>query len=89
MSWKLILWIIVGYLAIRFVFRFLLPLFVVSKRMRQQVKQFHNAMNNAQQQQQAAQNNQHSFQPGANSAAPKPTPPKEKAGDYIDFEEVK
>ncbi|QEC41585.1 DUF4834 family protein [Pseudobacter ginsenosidimutans] len=85
MSWKLILWIIVGYLAIRFVFRFLLPLFVVSKRMRQQVKEFHNAMNTAQQQQQAAQNN---YQSGSTSA-PTPNPPKEKAGDYIDFEEVK
>lgn len=88
MSWKFILWIIVGYLAIRFVFRFLLPLFVVSKRMRQQVKEFHNAMNTAQQQQQAAQNNQNNYQSGA-SSAPGPNPPKEKAGDYIDFEEVK
>ncbi|WP_127133092.1 DUF4834 family protein [Pseudoflavitalea rhizosphaerae] len=88
MSWKLILWIIVGYLAIRFVFRFLLPLFVVSKRMRQQVKEFHSAMNTAQQQQQAAQNNQNNYQSGA-SSAPRPNPPKEKAGDYIDFEEVK
>ena len=87
MSWKLILWIIFGYLAFRFIFRFLLPLFVVSKRMRQQVKQFHSAMNNAQQQQQqqAAQNN---YQSGA-SSAPTPNPPKEKAGEYIDFEEVK
>lgn len=84
MSWKVILWILLGYLAFRFIFRFLLPLFVVSRRMRQQVKQFHNAMN-TQQQQQAAQNN---YQSGASSAH-NPQPPKEKAGDYIDFEEVK
>lgn len=84
MSWKVILWIIVGYLAFRFIFRFLLPLFVVSRRMKQQVKQFHSAMN-AQQQQQEAQNN---YQPN-NSAAQSPKPPKEKAGDYIDFEEVR
>ncbi|MBO9632794.1 MAG: DUF4834 family protein [Chitinophagaceae bacterium] len=84
MSWKVILWIIVGYLAFRFIFRFLLPLFVVSRRMKQQVKQFHSAMN-AQQQQQAAQNN---YQPD-NSAGQSTHPPKEKAGEYIDFEEVK
>ncbi len=48
------------------------------------MKQFHNAMN-TQQQQQAAQNN---YQSGASSAH-NPQPPKEKAGDYIDFEEVK
>jgi hypothetical protein len=85
MSWKLILWIIFGYLAFRFVFRFLLPLFVVSRRMRQQVKQFHSAMNAQQQQQEAAQNN---YQAGA-GPAPNPQAPKEKAGEYIDFEEVK
>lgn len=85
MSWKVIIWILLGYLAFRFIFRFLLPLFVVSRKMRQQVKQFHSAMNNAQQQQ-AAQNN---YQSAATSAAPQQKPPKEKAGDYIDFEEVK
>jgi hypothetical protein len=85
MSWKVILWIIIGYMAFRFIFRFLLPLFVVSRKMRQQVKQFHNAMNTQQQQQQAAQEQ---TQTGATPAQP-PHPPKEKAGEYIDFEEVK
>lgn len=84
MSWKVILWIIIGYMAFRFIFRFLLPLFVVSRKMRQQVKQFHSAMN-AQQQQQSAQND---YQANASSAQNPPTP-KEKAGEYIDFEEVK
>lgn len=85
MSWKVIIWILLGYLAFRFIFRFLLPLFVVSRKMRQQVKQFHSAMNNAQQQQ-AAQN---TSQTNRASAAPQQQAPKEKAGDYIDFEEVK
>lgn len=84
MSWKVVIWILLGYLAFRFIFRFLLPLFVVSRKMRQQVKQFHSAMNNAQQQQAAQQNNS-----GAASAAPQQKAPKEKAGDYIDFEEIK
>ena len=84
MSLKVILWIIVGYMAFRFIFRFLLPLFVVSRKMSQQVKQFHSAMN-AQQQQQAARNDS---QPNA-SATQNSQPPKEKAGEYIDFEEVK
>ena len=88
MSWKVVIWILLGYLAFRFIFRFLVPLFVVSRKMRQQVKQFHSAMNNAQQQQQAAQNNYQSANANA-SAAPQQKPPKEKAGDYIDFEEVK
>lgn len=85
MSWKVVIWILLGYLAFRFIFRFLLPLFVVSRKMRQQVKQFHSAMNNAQQQQAAQQN----YQSGNATATPQQKPPKEKAGDYIDFEEVK
>ncbi|MGN6421046.1 MAG: DUF4834 family protein [Pseudobacter sp.] len=85
MSWKVVIWILLGYLAFRFIFRFLLPLFVVSRKMRQQVKQFHSAMNNAQQQQ-AAQNN---YQSASTTAAPQQKAPKEKAGDYIDFEEIK
>lgn len=85
MSWSVILWIIVGYLAFRFIFRFLLPLFVVSRKMKQQVKEFHNAMNTAQQQQQAAQQQYNANQ----SAASSQQKPQGKAGEYIDFEEVK
>lgn len=76
------LWILLAYFLYRFVFNFLIPIFRVSRQMKRQVRDFQQNMYQAQQQQQAQQ-------PGA-SAQPKNTSmPSEKAGDYIDFEEIK
>ncbi len=79
---RVILWILVGYFVYRFVFNFLVPIFRVSRQMKRQVREFQNHMQGQQQQYQG-----HSQQQA--SAQQHPAPPKEKAGDYIDFEEIK
>jgi hypothetical protein len=81
---RVILWILVGYFVYRFVFNFLLPIFRVSRQMKRQVREFQSHMQQAQQQQYQAN--------GQQQAAPhqqRPAHPTEKAGDYIDFEEIK
>jgi len=72
---RVLVWFLVAYLAYKFLFDFLIPIITVARRMKRQVKDF----NQQQQQQQGGQ----SANGNKNS-----TPPKEKAGDYIDFEDV-
>lgn len=84
---RIILWILLGYFLYRFVVNFLIPVFKVSRQMKRQVRDFQSHMQAQQEQYQQQQ----PFQQGTNaqrqqSAA---TSPKEKSGDYIDFEEVK
>jgi hypothetical protein len=73
---RVLLWILVAYFAYRFIFNFVLPVWKVSRRMRSQMREF----------QQRAQ------QPPVDQPPPSKKPqtaPNDKAGDYIDFEEVK
>ncbi|WP_276480765.1 DUF4834 family protein [Paraflavitalea pollutisoli] len=78
-----ILWILLGYFLYRFVVNFLWPVIKVSRQMRRQVKDFRQHMNQAQQQQQQ-------YQPSSSAQTQQhAASPKEKAGDYIDFEELK
>lgn len=79
---SVILWTILAYVLYKFIFRFLLPLFMVSRQMKKQVRQFRDHMEQQQQ--------QHFQQQEAGSASkPNSDASKERAGDYIDFEEVK
>jgi cell division protein FtsB len=77
MLFRVILWVLLFYFIYKFVFDFLVPLLKVSRQMNQQVKGFRHFS-----QQQSEKTNQ-------NSSAEKKEAPKEKAGEYIDFEEVK
>lgn len=82
---RYILWALLAYFIYRFVVGFLIPVFIASRRLRRQIKTF-NA--NVQQQQEQAQ--QHFQQQQAGGATQQKTAPQqEKAGDYIEFEEVK
>lgn len=72
-----IIWAIVAYCLYKFIFRFLLPVIVVSRRMKKQVREFQRHANGQ------FQNYQ---KDNVEPPEPKPT---QKSGDYIDFEEIK
>lgn len=74
---RIIIWAIVAYCIYKIVFDFLIPLFRVTSRMKRQVREFQRQANGE------FQNNQHD-----NITKPK-NPSAEKAGEYIDFEEIK
>ena len=70
---RIILYIILAYLAYQFVFKFLLPIMSASRQVKDQMREFQSRMEGQQQE--------------------TPPPPKKedkkKAGDYIDYEEIK
>jgi hypothetical protein len=74
-----IFWGIVLYLAIRFIFNFVIPIFRATRQMRSQMKDFQAKMQEQQQQQ------------GSTSTFEKAERPKDKVKreDYIDFEEIR
>lgn len=69
---------ILVYCVYKFVFDFLVPVIRVSRRMKRQVREFQRQANNGQFENYQKDNIQKT-QP----------PPTKKAGDYIDFEEIK
>jgi Sec-independent protein translocase protein TatA len=78
MIFRVLLWVLLAYFIYRFVFDFLVPLLTATRRFKKQVREF---QNRAQQQQDPLQQQ--------SSADRQSTKPPEKAGDYIDFEELK
>jgi hemolysin activation/secretion protein len=75
---KLIFWIVVGYLAYKFIAELLMPASNAAVQMKDKIRQMQNMqeqMNKQQQQQQSSQTQQQ-----------QPSPSKD---DYIDFEEIK
>lgn len=81
------LWILLGYFVYRFVFNFLVPIFRVSRQVKQQVRDFQNHMQA--QQQQSYQHSPNTAQRPQGASATSSNAPKEKSSDYIDFEEIK
>ncbi len=83
-----IIWAIVIYCLVRFIFNFLIPVIRAARQMKSQVKDFQDRMNS-----QEYPGNVHgqTFQGTASRPQDqsKRQSPKTKAGDYIDFEEVK
>lgn len=75
---RVLFWILLAYFAYKFIVNFLLPVWKVSRRMRQQMNEF---QQRAQQQQPPVEQQNTA---NKNTSAAKP-----KAGEYIDFEEVK
>jgi len=67
------------YLAYRFVFHFIIPIYKTTKQVKKQFRDMHNRMQEHVNQQQSYQ------QPTALRSEDN----KQQAGDYIDFEEVK
>jgi hypothetical protein len=80
---RILLYILLAFFLYKFVFDLLVPIVKMTWRVRRQVKEF---QRQHQQQQDPLQNNTSTSRPSAadNAATSKP-----KAGDYIDFEEVK
>lgn len=79
MFWRYILYAFLIYLAYRFIFHFIIPVYKATKQVKKQFREMHSRMEDHMNQQQA------------NPQAPGPPPEsrKHQAGDYIDFEEVK
>ena len=77
---------IIIYLLVRFVFNFVIPLFRVTKQMRDQVKEFQDRMNEQQQYQRTSGPDTAT---GVHSTPKDSRRQKKPAGEYIDFEEIK
>ena len=71
---RIILYIILAYLAYQFIFKFLLPVMRASRQVKDQMREFQSRMQGQQE--------------GAAQPPPK-SENKKKAGDYIDYEEIK
>lgn len=74
---RIIILAIIAICVVKFVVDFLIPVIRVSRRMRRQVREFQRQANGQ------FQNYQ------KDNIQPQQKPPAEKAGDYIDFEEIK
>ncbi|HEX2848319.1 MAG TPA: hypothetical protein VHN59_17380 [Chitinophagaceae bacterium] len=79
--WTTILYILLAWFLYNLIFKFIIPVYRASRKMKQQFRQMHETMQEQMRQQQGGQSAQ-AQQPGSGSR-PKP------AGDYIDFEEIK
>ncbi|THU36950.1 hypothetical protein FAM09_18485 [Niastella caeni] len=80
---RILLYILLAYFLYKFVFRFLVPVIQMSWRMRRQIKEFQRQ--HQQQQDPLQQQTTEAKQSTSNNATAK----QPKAGEYIDFEEVK
>jgi hypothetical protein len=74
---KYVIWAIVFYILIRFIFNFVIPVFRATRRMKAQVREFQEKMN------------EQSFQSANPNPASEKRAPEKQEGDYIDFEEVR
>jgi hypothetical protein len=75
---RFIFWAIVFYLAFRFIFNFVIPVFRATRQMKAQMRDFKEKMEG---QQRPSENN---FQ-----QPQRPSPQEVRKEDYIDFEEIK
>lgn len=79
---------IVFYLVYKFLFNFLLPVFKTTKAFKEQFKNMQD-QNGSFQHSRAQQNSTENVPFGAPPKKPEPARPAGKAGEYIDFEEIK
>ena len=75
---RFLLYIFLIYLVYQFVFNFLIPVYKTAQKLRNGFHEMNNRMNSATGQPQNAQ-----------QARPNNDTPKEKVGEYIDFEDIK
>jgi hypothetical protein len=80
MLWRYLLYAFLIYLAYRFIFHFVIPIYKTTKQVKKQFREMSSRMEDQMNQQQANQQ----------TATPQPEKKNEQVGgDYIDFEEVK
>ena len=79
-SMKYVLYAILAYILYQFIFKLVIPVYMASRKIKKGFREMQSKMQEHVQQQQQGYTEQPS--------APEPEP-KRKAGDYIDFEEVK
>jgi heme exporter protein D len=80
MIWRYLLYAFLIYLAYRFIFHFIIPIYKTTKQVKKQFREMHSRMEDQMNQQQANQQ----------TATPQPENKKQQVGgDYIDFEELK
>ena len=77
---KFVLYAILAYVLYQFIFKLVIPVFLASRKIKKGFREMQNKMEEQMQQQQQGYTEQ--------SSTPKQGP-KNKAGDYIEFEEVK
>lgn len=83
MIFEYIFWAFAFYWLFRFVFNFVVPVFRVTRQMKEQVRDFNTTASNQRFNEPTPQYNNNNTSSSAKAAE------KPKMGDYIDFEEVK
>jgi hypothetical protein len=78
---KYILYGILVYIAYRFIFHFVIPVYKASRHIKKGFREMHERMQEQQGNQQKAYS--------STTTSPKTTPARPSANDYIDFEEIK
>ena len=76
---RFLLYIFLIYLAYQFIFRFIIPVYRSTQQVKKSFREMHDRMN------ESANQQQEPHQQGQSS----PDSPKEKVGEYIDFEDIK
>ena len=76
---RLLLYIFLIYLAYQFIFRFVIPVYRTTQQVKKGFREMHNRMNDVN----SGQKESPSQTQTSNDS------PKEKVGEYIDFEEIK
>ena len=76
---KYVLYAILAYILYRFIFKLVIPVYLATRKIKKGFREMQAKMQEEQQRQQG-------FTPQPSHSNPEP---KKKAGDYIDFEEVK
>jgi len=76
---KYVLYAILAYILYQFIFKLVIPVYMASRKIKKGFKEMQTRMQEQQRQQQG-------YDP---QPPPKNSAPKTKAGEYIDFEEVK
>ncbi len=77
---KYVLYAILAYILYRFIFKLVIPVYLATRKLKKGFKEMQSKM------QEQQMNQQNGFD--TKTATPQPQP-KTKAGDYIDFEEVR
>jgi hypothetical protein len=79
MMFRVLLYIFLIYLAYQFIFRFIIPLYKTTQQVKRGFREMHDRMNDYPDGQQQS----------SSSTKSSNNSPKEKVGEYIDFEEIK
>ncbi|MBL0307992.1 MAG: hypothetical protein IPQ25_18770 [Chitinophagaceae bacterium] len=76
---KYILFAILAYILYQFIFKLVIPVYLASRKIKKGFREMQSRMQEQMQEQQGF----------SSQTSPSEPPPKKKAGDYIEFEEIK